>query len=140
LTLGDPMRAAPGRSAGARRPAAWAAIAVLGLAGTAVGGCDLSGSDEDTVAETPTTTSKTGTTEATTTESQGGEPPTPTTTTTTPPGSGDTGAPPESGGTGAPQGKYDSEKDVEGHDIPPPPGSPAEKFEQACDQDPALCD
>ena len=26
------------------------------------------------------------------------------------------------------------------NDVPPPPGSPAERFEQACDRNPALCE
>jgi hypothetical protein len=36
-------------------------------------------------------------------------------------------------------GRHDSEHDVEGSDLPPPPGSPAEQFEQQCSLHPAIC-
>lgn len=36
--------------------------------------------------------------------------------------------------------RYDPEKDVEGNDLPPPPGSPAAKFEKQCSERPTICD
>ena len=35
--------------------------------------------------------------------------------------------------------RYNPELDVEGNDLPPPPGSPAAKFEQHCIEHPAIC-
>jgi hypothetical protein len=38
------------------------------------------------------------------------------------------------------RGSYDPDRpDEPGNDKPPPPGSPAERFEQACKKDPHLC-
>lgn len=36
--------------------------------------------------------------------------------------------------------RYDPEQDVEGNDIPPPPGSPAAQFEKQCAVHPGICD
>ena len=36
--------------------------------------------------------------------------------------------------------RYDQEQDVEGNDIPPPPGSPAAQFEKECAEHPVICD
>jgi hypothetical protein len=36
-------------------------------------------------------------------------------------------------------GAYDPEQDVEGNDLPPPPGSPAAQFEQECAAHPVIC-
>jgi hypothetical protein len=44
------------------------------------------------------------------------------------------------GGSGGPGGSYDAERpDVEGNDVPPPPGSPAERFERTCERNPREC-
>lgn len=124
-----------------RRAAVWAAVAALGVGGAAFAGCDLpgTGDDEETVATTPTTTD----TEATGPTGPSGEN-----------GGGggggggggrdktpaDTGPTvPESGGVGA-EDTYDPEQDTEENDLPPPAGSPQEQFEQACDENPGLCD
>jgi hypothetical protein len=132
------VRAARGRRVLARRLTPILALALIGVSGVALGGCDLSGGDgDDTVATTPTTT-ETSPTAPPAGDGEGPTQPAPTTTnTTTPPGSGGAEAP--SGGTGAPQESYDPEKDVEGHDIPPPPGSPAEQFEKECAENPGIC-
>jgi hypothetical protein len=37
-------------------------------------------------------------------------------------------------------GEHDPQRDVEGNDIPPPPGSPAAQFEKECAQHPVICD
>jgi hypothetical protein len=120
--------------AGRARVAAWAAIAVLGLGGAAFSGCDIGGDEDEPAATTPAATETTG--ETGPTDRSGGD------------GSADGGADPtpedtgptvpESGGVGADD--YDPEKDSPENDLPPPPGSPQEKFEQACDQNPGLCD
>jgi hypothetical protein len=65
-----------------------------------------------------TTTTDTTTTDTTTTETQTGTTPTQT---------------PPSGGTEAPPA------DTEGNDTPPPAGSPAERFEDFCAQNPGAC-
>ena len=36
-------------------------------------------------------------------------------------------------------GRHDSEQDVEGNDLLPPPGSPAEQFEKQCSAHPEIC-
>jgi hypothetical protein len=130
------------RGAGAAGPARvtlWAAIAVLVLGGATLSGCDIGGGDDDEpAATTPATTEATGPTGATDKQGDGGS------------GGGagggttdetpaDTGpAVPESGGVGVDD--YDPEADSPENDLPPPAGSPQEKFEQACDQNPDLCD
>ena len=113
----------------------WAAIAVLALGGAAFSGCEIGGGDDDEpAATTPATTEATGPTRPTGEEGSGGKDE----------GGGDatpedTGPTvPESGGVGADD--YDPEQDTPENDLPPPPGSPKEKFEQACDQNPGLCD
>jgi hypothetical protein len=133
--------AASGRRIFARRLTLIPVLAVLGLSSLALGGCELGGGDDDdAVATKPTTTAKEATTEPSGNAGQATTPPSTTTTTTTTPESGGTGTPPpDSGGTGAPPGTYDPEKDVEGHDIPPPPGSPAEQFEKECAENPEIC-
>jgi hypothetical protein len=118
--------------AGLAPVAAWAAIAALALGGATLSGCDIGGGDDDdTPATTPaaTTGEPTDTTGASGNQGGGGRDETPE----------DTGPTvPESGGVGADD--YDPEKDSPENDLPPPPGSPQEKFEQACDQNPGLCD
>jgi hypothetical protein len=115
------------------RLALLAAVAAIGLGAAALAGC---GDDEETVATTtPTTTGTgTGTTETTAPPEQtggGGG-------TTDDPTPADTGPTvPESGGVGADD--HQSEQDVEGNDVPPPPGSPAEQFEQECEAHPEIC-
>jgi hypothetical protein len=44
----------------------------------------------------------------------------------------------ESGGTPSPD--RGPQRDEPGNDVPPPPGSPAERFEQDCERNPALCE
>jgi hypothetical protein len=127
--------ARPVRTGLARRLALLAAVAVLGLGGGALGGCG--DDDEETAATTPTTTE----TEA--------DVPTP------PPdesGEGDGGGSdqtpadtgttvPESGGVGADDvdPEQHAGEDTEQNDLPPPPGSPAEQFEQECEANPEIC-
>jgi hypothetical protein len=36
--------------------------------------------------------------------------------------------------------EHDPQPDVEGNDIPPPPGSPAAQFEKECAEHPVICD
>jgi hypothetical protein len=44
------------------------------------------------------------------------------------------------GGSGGAGGSYDAERpDAEGNDVPPPPGSPAERFERTCERNPREC-
>jgi hypothetical protein len=121
--------------AGLSRVALWAAIAVLALGAAALSGCDIGGGDDDEpAATTPATTETTGPTGPSGDNRGGGN------------GGGggdatpeDTGPTvPESGGVGADD--YDPETDSPENDQPPPPGSPQEKFEQACDENPGLCD
>jgi hypothetical protein len=114
--------------------ATWVAVAVLGMSGAALPGCDLTGSDdEDTAATTPTTTetdakAPTGPSGQNGGGGGGGDDQTP----------ADTGPTvPESGGVGGDE--YDPEQDAPGHDIPPPPGSPQEQFEQECAENPGIC-
>jgi hypothetical protein len=114
--------------------ALWVALGALALAGVAFGGCDVpvvGGDDDETIVTTPTTpTTGPETTGPTGPSGEGGgRDKTP----------ADTGPiVPESGGVGA--DGYDPEQDTPENDLPPPPGSPQEKFEQACDQNPGLCD
>ena len=121
--------------AGLARVTLWAAIALLALGGAAFSGCDIGGDDDDEPATTtPATTEATGPTGPTDKEGRGGA---------TGGGSDETPADtgptvPESGGVGADD--YDPETDSPENDQPPPPGSPQEKFEQACDENPGLCD
>jgi hypothetical protein len=124
--------------AGLARVTLWVAIAVLALGGAAFSGCDIGGGDDDEPATTtPATTETTGPTGPSGDVGGGGGvgegggvgDPTPE----------DTGPTvPESGGVGADD--YDPEADSPENDLPPPPGSPQEKFEQACDENPGLCD
>jgi hypothetical protein len=43
------------------------------------------------------------------------------------------------GGTGAPSKANPNEPDSATNDVPPPAGSPQEKFEKQCEQNPASC-
>ena len=124
-------------AAGLARVTLWAAIAVVGLGGAAFSGCDLTdGDDDDSVTTTPATTG-TETTGATgQSDKSGGGPVGGDQTPETPEDTGP--VVPESGGVGADD--YDPEADSPENDLPPPPGSPQEKFEQACDENPGLCD
>jgi hypothetical protein len=124
--------------AGSRRPrplgrgAVWAAVAVLGVASATLAGCDVTGDDDESVATTPTT--------PTTTDTATGSAPGPGTTEESVTGEGQSEpTEPTSGGTEAPEAAYDPEQDVEGHDIPPPKGSPAEQFEKECAENPEIC-
>jgi hypothetical protein len=141
-------RGTAGRAGLARHVGVWAAVVALGLGGAALGGCG-GDDDDETAATTPDTTTEaeakepnapsdsedTGSEQPSGDTGEGddiagGDDPTP----------ADTGTPvPESGGVGVDDtGKPD--EDTEQNDVPPPPGSPAEAFEQACDADPELCD
>ena len=97
----------------------WAAIA-LAAGALAVAGC---GEDDDQPETTNPEVEKTTTTAPDTTGTGTG---TATGTTTTPGGSG-----------GLSPG--DQERDTEGNDIPPPPGSAAERFEERCEKNPESC-
>lgn len=103
-----------------------ATLAGLGVGGAAFAGC---GDDDEGAGLYRATTTEA--TEATTG-----------TTTTEPAQTTEEGQAPteQSGGTRAPEDTYDPEQDTEEHDIPPPKGSPAEKFEQYCEQYPEACD
>lgn len=65
-------------------------------------------------------------------------PPAATTTTAT---TGGAAAPttPQTGGTAPPSGGAAAPPDSAANDTPPPAGSPAERFEQACQEDPSRC-
>jgi hypothetical protein len=140
--MGSPAHRRAG-GAGLGRATLWAAIAVLALGGAAFSGCDIGGGDDDEPATTPATTEATGPTGATDKQDDGGSGGG---TDETGSGTGgadqtpaDTGpAVPESGGVGVDE--YDPETDSPENDQPPPAGSPQEKFEQACDENPDLCD
>jgi hypothetical protein len=110
-----------------------AAVALLGLGGAALGGCG--DDDEETAATTPTTTDTEANGPTGPSDQQvggggdgGGDDPTPADTGTTVP---------ESGGVGV--NEHDPEQDTEQNDLPPPPGSPAEQFEQECEANPEIC-
>jgi cell division protein FtsN len=116
----------------ARSPARLAAAAVVALLAIAVPGC---GSDDEP-ATTSTTSTATGPTGPEERPGHGSKPdgdaegaispsPAPSTPQTTPSTGGETAPPPE---------------DSEENDIPPPAGSPAEQFEQACEENPEICD
>jgi hypothetical protein len=145
--MGSPAHRRAG-GAGLARATLWAAIAVLALGGAAFSGCDIGGGDDDEPATTPATTEATGPTGPTGKNGDGGGDggadggTTDGGTTdggTTDETPADTGpAVPESGGVGVDD--YDPETDSPENDQPPPPGSPQEKFEQACDENPDLCD
>jgi hypothetical protein len=62
----------------------------------------------------------------------------PTAPTTTAPSGGV--APETTTGSGSGRGNYDpAQPDTPENDVPPPPGSPQEAFEQMCEQNPAAC-
>jgi hypothetical protein len=118
------------------------AVLALGIGGTALAACG--GDDEPTAATTtPTTTGAAGDGDSEGTAqvedtNEGGtvdQAPAPEAPAPTDTGSGS--APPSSGGTPP---AYDPEQDSPENDIPPPPGSPAEQFEQECEQNPEICD
>jgi hypothetical protein len=116
---------------------ALAALAAMTLAaGLPVAGCGGDDSPTDTVTTpaAPATTSSTTTRETTTTTTTSSSPTTTTrSTTTTSSSSGNANH--GSGGTKPSDGDHDRP----GHDIPPPPGSPAEQAEQFCDEHPGAC-
>ena len=141
-------RRTAGRAGLACRVGVWAAVVALGLGGAAFAGCG-GGDDDETAATTPDTTTEAESQEPNAPSDSegaedeqpsgdtgggdgvaGGDDPTP----------ADTGTPvPESGGVGVDDTGKPGE-DTKENDVPPPPGSPAEAFEQACDADPELCD
>jgi hypothetical protein len=108
------------------------ACGVLMAAGVAACG----GDDEKASETTPTVTTETETTATTETvpTATTPAPPAPQRTTATPP------ADPGSGGTPAPRTTpKDAPQDGPYNDVPPEPGSPAERFEQQCEQNPQTC-
>jgi hypothetical protein len=137
-----------GRAGLARRVGVWAAVVALGLGGAAFGGCG-GDDDDETAASAPDTTTEAEAKEPNApSDSEGTEGEQPSGDTgggdgvagENDPTPADTGTPvPESGGVGVGETNQPNE-DTEENDIPPPPGSPAEAFEQACDADPELCD
>jgi hypothetical protein len=64
--------------------------------------------------------------------------PTPTQTETTPPEPTETVPPPDDGGTPAPEPEPPP-PDAPESDTPPPPDSPAERFEEFCNDNPGAC-
>jgi hypothetical protein len=114
-----------------RLPAALAALTLA--AGLPVAGCGNDDSSDTVSSPTAAPTTSSTTTRETTTATTTSTPtttPQSTTTTSTPSGSGG-----GSGGTKPPR----SDEDRPGHDVPPPPGSPAEQAEQFCDEHPGAC-
>ncbi len=103
------------------------------LLATGVSAC---GDDEKASETTPTVTTETETTPTTETVPTATTPPPATTPRTTP-----TPQPePNSGGTTAPSTTPQSQpQDGPDNDVPPEPGSPAERFEQQCEQNPQTC-
>jgi hypothetical protein len=102
------------------------ALAVTALVtGLAIAGCGGDDSGETTAPPTVSIPPITSPIPATTTTAP--------TTTTTPKGT--TG----NGGTGAPNRANPNEPDSATNDVPPPPGSPQEKFEKQCEQNPQAC-
>ena len=94
------------------------------------------GGDDEKAPETvPTVTTETETTPTETTPTATTPPPaatTPAPTTPAPPPDTDSGGTPAPRTTTQPQdGPY--------NDVPPEPGSPAERFERACEQNPQTC-
>jgi hypothetical protein len=136
--IGDVSEARSARGGPAPRFALLAAVAVLGLGGTALAGC---GDDEETAATTPTTTDTEATGPTGPSDQSGGggggavggEDQTPADTGPTVPESGGVGADDHDAEQGTP------EEDTEENDVPPPPGSPAEQFEQECEAHPEIC-
>ncbi|HEX5908988.1 MAG TPA: hypothetical protein VFY44_00760 [Thermoleophilaceae bacterium] len=103
------------------------------LLATGVAAC---GDDEKASKTTPTVTTETETAPTTETVPTATTPPPATTprTTPTPP------ADPNSGGTTVPRTTPQSQpEDGPDNDLPPEPGSPAERFEQQCQQNPQTC-
>jgi hypothetical protein len=104
------------------------------LLATGVAAC---GDDDKASETTPTVTTETETTPTTETVPTATTPPpatTPRTTTPTPPADTD------SGGTPVPRTTPQSQpQDGPDNDLPPEPGSPAERFEQQCRQNPQTC-
>ena len=88
-------------------------------------------SQTSTATEPPTTTS----TPPSTTPTQPSTTPTEPSTTTGPAPASHPSAP--SGGQQAPSGN--TRQDSPGHDVPPPSGSPAERFERFCRENPGAC-
>lgn len=104
----------------------------LALAGL-VSACG--GDDEKASETTPTVTTETETTPTTETAPTVTTPP-PTTPSTTPTPPADT----DSGGTTVPSAPpQTAPQDGPDNDTPPEPGSPAERFEQQCQQNPETC-
>jgi hypothetical protein len=100
-----------------QRKRAVAALLAAGALALGAVGCGDDEDDSDPTISVPEVTTSESVPETTTV------PPAPTETT------GGTGTP-----TVAPTGE-----DSESNDVPPPPGSPQAKFEQACKQNPAVC-
>ncbi len=107
-----------------RRPSAWALTALVMAACLALGaaGC---GDDQSPQVTVPTITAPENATQ------------TAAPTTATEPGQPTTGA--GNGGSGDTGAVDPNAEDSVTNDKPPPPGSPAEAFEKACEANPAAC-
>ena len=100
------------------------------LAFSVPAGCG--GDDGEPAADTPATVP-----ELTVPQTDEVEPP-PTQTETTPPEPTETVPPPDDGGTPAPEPEPPPQ-DTPENDTPPPPDSPAERFEEFCNDNPGAC-
>ena len=105
-------------------------VAILALSVPA--GCG--GDDEEPAADAPATVP-----ELTVPQTDEVEPPpAPTQTETTPPEPTEAVPPPDDGGTPAPEPEPPP-PDTPENDTPPPPDSPAERFEEFCNDNPGAC-
>jgi hypothetical protein len=100
------------------------------LACSVPAGCG--GDDDEPAADTPDTVP-----ELTLPQTEEVEPP-PTQTETTPPEPTETVPPPDNGG-GTPAPEPEPPPDAPQNDTPPPPDSPAERFEEFCNDNPGAC-
>lgn len=96
------------------------------------GGDDEKSAETVPTVTTETETTATETTPTATTPAQTATTPAPPTTSPADPGSGGTTVPTRTTPRSAPQDGPDN-------DLPPEPGSPAERFEQQCQQNPQTC-
>jgi hypothetical protein len=117
------------------RTAFTAAVAALVLALAACGG------DDENVADTPARPELTvpGGGKAPTLDEKPRTTKTGTSTTTAPAPSGGTPAPTPQQQQQQPQGQANQPQDSPQNDTPPPKGSPAQKFEQFCEDNPGAC-
>jgi hypothetical protein len=133
LPAARPVRTRPSRAL----PAAAAFLALaFALAGTGCGGDDESA---ETTPELPNLTSprtETETEAPAQTETEPAAPVDPGTETLPPDGDGDSS---DDGGVPAPAPEAEPPADTPENDTRPPPGSPAERFEEFCEENPGAC-